>query len=41
MTYREDIVQGIEQAPEAFLGLFDGSNFGKLVVQVSEDPTRD
>lgn len=33
---REDIVQGLESAPQAFLGLLEGKNFGKLVVQVSE-----
>ena len=27
---------GLENAPQAFLGLFGGENFGKLVVQVSE-----
>lgn len=39
--YREDVVQGLENAPEAFRGLLTGANFGKLVVQVSEDPLRD
>lgn len=33
--YREDIVDGLEGAPNAFLGLFKGANFGKLVVKVS------
>ena len=36
IRYREDIVQGLEHAPAAFLGLLDGRNFGKLVVQVSD-----
>jgi NADPH-dependent curcumin reductase CurA len=40
LKYREDIVEGIEQAPRALLKLFDGSNFGKLLVRVSPDPTR-
>ena len=40
IKYREDIVQGIEKAPGAFIGLLKGQNFGKLLVQVSEDPTR-
>ncbi len=40
IRYREDIVEGIEAAPTAFLGLFEGANFGKLLVRVSEDPTR-
>ena len=30
---RSDIVDGIENAPEAFLGLFNGHNFGKLLVR--------
>ncbi|MGH8179111.1 MAG: NADP-dependent oxidoreductase [Steroidobacter sp.] len=36
IKYREDITQGLENAPQAFMGLFKGSNFGKLLVQVSE-----
>ena len=39
VTYREDIVDGIESAVDAFLGLLRGENFGKLVVKVSDDPT--
>ena len=35
VTYREDVVEGLENAPQAFLGLFSGQNFGKLVVRVS------
>ena len=34
IKYREDMVRGLENAPEAFLGLFQGANFGKLVVNV-------
>lgn len=33
---REDVVEGLEKAPEAFLGLLQGKNFGKLVVKVAE-----
>jgi NADPH-dependent curcumin reductase CurA len=40
LKYREDMVQGLENAPRAFLGLFRGKNFGKLLVQVSPDPTK-
>ena len=40
LKYKEDIVEGLEQAPAAFLKLFDGTNFGKLLVRVSPDPTR-
>jgi NADPH-dependent curcumin reductase len=32
---REDIVDGLENAPEAFIGMLDGKNFGKLLVRVS------
>ncbi|MEO6471279.1 MAG: NADP-dependent oxidoreductase [Aeromicrobium sp.] len=39
-TYREDIVDGLENAPEAFFGMLKGKNFGKLLVQVGPDPTR-
>ncbi len=34
IKYREDIVQGLENAPNAFIGLLRGDNFGKLQVQV-------
>ena len=40
LKYREDFVDGIENAPSAFMGLLKGENFGKLVVRVSEDPTQ-
>ncbi|PSW74076.1 NADP-dependent oxidoreductase [Photobacterium sp. GB-50] len=33
--YREDRVEGLEQAPHAFIGLLEGKNFGKVVVKVS------
>ncbi|MCE0762499.1 NADP-dependent oxidoreductase [Pseudonocardia kujensis] len=39
LKYREDVVEGIENAVDAFLGLLEGRNFGKLLVRVSEDPT--
>lgn len=40
LRYREDVVDGIENAVGAFLGLLQGRNFGKLLVRVSDDPTR-
>ena len=40
LKYREDIVEGLDAAPSAFLKLFDGTNLGKLLVRVSPDPTR-
>lgn len=40
LKYREDIVDGLERAPEALIGLLAGRNFGKQLVRVSPDPTR-
>ena len=40
ITYKEDVVEGLENAPQAFLDLFRGENFGKLLVRVGDDPTR-
>ncbi len=37
ITYREDLVTGLANAPEAFIGLLQGSNFGKLVIQVGPE----
>jgi NADPH-dependent curcumin reductase CurA len=34
LRYRETIVDGIENAPEAFAGLFRGDNVGKMLVRV-------
>jgi len=39
IKYREDIVEGLEKAPNALIGLLKGKNFGKLSVRVSPDPT--
>jgi NADPH-dependent curcumin reductase len=36
VTLREDVVDGLENAPAAFLGLLEGRNFGKLVVRVAD-----
>jgi NADPH-dependent curcumin reductase CurA len=41
LRYREDIVEGLDRAPEAFIGLLQGRNFGKLLVKLGDDPTRD
>jgi NADPH-dependent curcumin reductase len=40
LKYREDIVDGLDRAPEAFIGLLQGRNFGKLVIKLADDPTR-
>jgi NADPH-dependent curcumin reductase CurA len=37
IKYREDIVDGLEQAPAALLGLLRGDNFGKLLVRIAAD----
>ena len=37
LQYMEDIVEGLENAPDAFMGLFQGKNFGKMLVQVSSE----
>jgi NADPH-dependent curcumin reductase CurA len=38
IKYKEDIVEGIEQAPRAFIGLLRGDNFGKLQVKLGPEP---
>lgn len=40
LKYREDVVEGLERAPQALIDLLEGRNFGKLLVAVSPDPTR-
>jgi NADPH-dependent curcumin reductase CurA len=37
IRYREDIVDGLENTPQAFIGMLDGQNFGKLMVRVAMD----
>jgi NADPH-dependent curcumin reductase CurA len=39
IKWKETIVDGIENAPEAFIGLFKGENLGKMIVKVGTDPT--
>ncbi len=34
LKYRESVAQGIEAAPQAFLGLLEGRNFGKQIVSL-------
>jgi len=40
LKYREDIVEDLENAPRAFIGLLEGKNFGKLLVRVGEGTSR-
>ena len=35
IKYREDVVEGLDKAPQAFQKLFRGENFGKLLVRVA------
>jgi NADPH-dependent curcumin reductase CurA len=37
LRYRETVVDGIENAPKAFLGLLRGENIGKMLVKVGPD----
>jgi NADPH-dependent curcumin reductase CurA len=34
IRYREDIVDGLEKAPETFIGMLEGKNFGKVIERV-------
>jgi NADPH:quinone reductase len=36
MQYRENVVDGLENAPDAFIGLFRGENIGKQLVRVAQ-----
>ena len=36
IQYRETVTEGLENAPDAFLGLFDGDNIGKQLVHVAD-----
>ena len=36
VRYREDITEGITNAPSAFIGMLKGKNFGKAVVEIAK-----
>jgi NADPH:quinone reductase len=36
LRYRQHVVEGFENAPDAFMGLFEGENVGKQLVEVAE-----
>ncbi|MGE0221824.1 MAG: NADP-dependent oxidoreductase [Acetobacteraceae bacterium] len=38
LVYREDVVEGLESAPDALAAILSGRNFGKLLVRVGHDP---
>jgi len=35
LRYRESVAHGLESAPQAFLGLLEGRNFGKQLVKLA------
>ena len=37
LRYKEDVVEGLENAPSAFIGMMTGENFGKLLVKVRDE----
>lgn len=37
IKFQESVYEGLDKAPEAFIGLFKGENFGKAVVRVGSD----
>jgi hypothetical protein len=37
IKYREEIIDGLENAPSAFIGLLRGKNFGKRVIRVGHN----
>jgi len=37
LAYREDVIDGLENAPDALTGILSGRNFGKLLVRVAAD----
>jgi NADPH-dependent curcumin reductase CurA len=38
LKYKEDITDGLENAPRELIGLLRGENFGKKIIRVSHDP---
>ncbi len=37
LKIKEDVTKSLKQAPEAIVGIFEGKNFGKAVVQIAEN----
>ena len=35
IKYREEIIEGLQKAPAAFIGLLKGENFSKLVIKIA------
>ena len=41
VKYREDITDGLENAPRELIGLLKGENFGKKLIRLHPEPTKD
>jgi NADPH-dependent curcumin reductase CurA len=39
LKYREDVAEGLDAAPSALIGMFEGRNFGKQLVRVAPEPS--
>ena len=37
IKYREEILDGLQRAPQGLIGMLRGDNFGKLIVKVSDE----
>jgi NADPH-dependent curcumin reductase CurA len=40
IVWEETVTEGLENAPEAFIGLFEGTNLGKSLVRIDLEPIR-
>lgn len=40
VKFLEDVIDGLEESPNAFIGLLTGKNFGKLVVRVGNEDVK-
>jgi NADPH-dependent curcumin reductase CurA len=40
VVWQETVVEGLDNAPRAFAGLFTGANTGKMLVRIAPDPAR-
>lgn len=40
LKYREEFVDGLANAPRAFMAMLKAESFGKVIVRVSDDPTK-
>jgi hypothetical protein len=40
IAWHQTVVDGLENAPRAFAGLFSGANTGKMLVRLAPDPAR-